>query len=222
MLKTTHSFVRRNRRMTKSKQDAFALLTKFGLEVNAGEINFVNIFGRFAPVNLEIGFGIGESLIAMALNNPNEDYIGIEVYRSGISFLLAQIAAYNLTNIRIYYADAIEVLRFCIPNKSLDKIMIFFPDPWPKRRHHKRRIIQKDFITLIHSKLKSNGYLHIATDWEDYALHVLRVMSSALNFYNVAGNNNFSPRPSYRPITKFERRGEKLGHKIWELIYSCA
>jgi tRNA (guanine-N7-)-methyltransferase len=206
--------------MSQSKKGAFDLLAKFGLNLDDQEVNFSKIFGRQAPVNLEIGFGVGESLVTMAANNPNEDFIGIEVYRSGVSSLMEKVAAFNLTNVRVYYADAVEVLRCCIPDNSIDKILIFFPDPWPKRRHHKRRIIQKEFIELVRIKLKNKGCLHLATDWQEYAQHMLQVLSLFSEFHNIAQDGNFSPRPHYRPVTKFERRGEKLDHKTWELIYT--
>jgi tRNA (guanine-N7-)-methyltransferase len=219
MLKTIRSFTRRERRMTRMQQEALNLFSQFGLEIGVAKINLPKIFGRIAPVILEIGFGMGQSLIEMALKNPDQDYIGIEVYLHGISALLGQIAKHNLTNIRVYHADAVEVLRACIPDHSLDKVLIFFPDPWPKRRHHKRRIVQTAFAMLVQSKLKLNGCLHLATDWEDYAKHILSTISAMPGFCNLAGSDNFIARPDYRPITKFEERGMVLGHSVWDLMF---
>jgi tRNA (guanine-N7-)-methyltransferase len=219
MLKPIRSFASRERPLTQTQEEALKLLPQYRLELDAGTINLPNIFGRTAPLILEIGFGMGRSLMEMALKYPNQDYIGIEVYRRGISALLIQIVQYNLTNVRIYNADAVEVLCCCIPDNSLDQILIFFPDPWPKRRHHKRRLVQTALIELIHSKLKPNGCVHIATDWEDYAKHILRTVSSVPGFYNVAGSDDYIQRPDYRPMTKFEERGIKLGHKVWDLVF---
>jgi len=218
MLKTVRSFVRRERHLTKTQYQALELFSQFGLELSNGKVDFVVAFERASPIVLEIGFGMGQSLIEMALKYPEQNYIGIEVYRPGISYLLKQIAQHNLTNIKIYNADAVEVLRLCIPDNSLDKVLVFFPDPWPKRRHHKRRIIQISFLTLIHSKLKMNGILHIATDWDDYAQHILRMLSKISGFRNVAGSDKFVSRPDYRPLTRFEKRGLSLGHNVWDLM----
>lgn len=212
MLKKIRSFARRERTMTKTQQEAFTLFGRFGLELSNNIIDLPNIFGRIAPVVVEIGFGTGQSLAETALKNPDRDYIGIEVYRPGIAALLARVAQHNLTNIRIYNADAVDVLRTCIPDYSIDQVQIFFPDPWPKRRHHKRRLIQAAFVALIYSKLKANGCLHIATDWEDYAKHILRIMSATSGFSSVS-------KTPYRPATKFEQRGIRSGRRIWDLMF---
>lgn len=212
MLKPIRSFVRREGRMTHGQKSAFAKLwSKYGLELTAGKIDFKIIFAQQAPIILEIGFGMGQSLLNMAREHPAQNYIGIEVHHPGVGALFAELAKQNLTNVRVYCADAIEVLQQCIYDYSLDQVLIFFPDPWPKQRHHKRRLIQPEFVKLIASKLTSGGFLHIATDWEDYAQYILKVVSQIKEFE--------STQSASRPITKFEQRGKRLGHKIWDLCF---
>jgi len=207
--RTIKSFVRREGRMTPAQKQALdSLWSQYGLETSASTIDFSTIFKNQFPTILEIGFGMGSSLLAIAQEHPENNYIGIEVHRPGVGALLANIATHNLTNIRIYCADAIEVLNQCILDNSLTEIIILFPDPWPKKKHHKRRLIQPKFIELIHSKLQPNGYLHIATDWENYAEHIEQIMTQTKFFKKT------TPKP--RPETKFEQRGKKLGHKIWD------
>lgn len=215
------SFVRRDGRMTDAQRLALEIAwPQFGLNLSDGMIAFDKIFKRRAPRVLEIGFGSGHSLLAAAKANLDHDFIGIETHQPGIGTLLHHMRAEALTNIRVYYADAVEVLNQCIPNHSLDIIQIFFPDPWRKRRHHKRRLIQPEFVSLVANKLKSGGELHLATDWEDYALHMMKVLSSSTDFKNACGEGQYALRSSQRPVmTKFEQRGEKAGHKIWELLF---
>lgn len=220
LLRPIRSFVRREGRMTPSQERAFNDLWQcYGLSFESHLFDFDQIFGRKANRVLEIGFGMGQSLAEQALKNPQLDYLGIEVHRPGVGALLAAIEKNNLQNIRIICADAVEVLKHCLPDASLDLIQIFFPDPWPKRRHHKRRLIQADLVKLLHRKLKVGGKLHLATDWQDYAEQMMLVMSDAEGWENIAGKNNFSPRPEDRPLTKFEKRGEKLGHGVWDLLF---
>lgn len=216
------SFVRRDSRMTAAQQRAFiAGWLRFGLSLEQGQLNYEQIFGRQAQRVLEIGFGSGESLLAAALAYPERDFIGIETHKPGVGALLLGVEAKELQNIRVYYADAVDVLEKSIPENSLDIIQIFFPDPWQKRRHHKRRLIQRELVGLLVRKLKPHGLLHLATDWEDYALHMMQVLSANPNLRNLAGIGNYADRSAGRPsITKFERRGEKAGHKIWELQFS--
>jgi tRNA (guanine-N7-)-methyltransferase len=171
---------------------------------------------------LEIGFGMGQALLAMAQQNPQQNFIGIEVHRPGVGNLLSELEAQQINNVRVFCADAVEVLRYCIPDHFLSGINIFFPDPWPKKRHHKRRLIQTDFVLLLQQKLKSQGFLHLATDWQHYAEHMMAVLNTVPGFINAAGEGNFMPRPENRPLTKFEQRGQQLGHEVWDLVfYRC-
>lgn len=210
------SFVRRDSRMTFAQKRAFSeQWPRFGLDPKAGLIEFQ------APRRIiEIGFGSGTSLLAMAKAHLETEFIGIETHQPGIGNLLLHMNAENVTNIRIYYADAVEVLKQCIPADSIDTIQIFFPDPWPKRRHHKRRLIQPEFVDLIIDKLKPSGTLHLASDWEHYAEHMMKVLSANERIENSAGPGHYSPRSIHRPtITKFEQRGETAGHRISELQF---
>jgi tRNA (guanine-N7-)-methyltransferase len=213
------SFVRRDGRRTPSQAKAWETnWPQMGLEVDKGILNLNEAFKRNAPTHLEIGFGSGQSLLACAKAFPEKNFIGVETHKPGIGALLLGIEADQLTNIRVYYADVIDVLEKCIPNASLTTIQIFFPDPWQKRRHHQRRLIQPDFIKLILTKLIPNGELHLATDWEDYAMHMREVVSNEVALTNLAGERQFAERSPYRPvITKFERRAEREGRAIHEL-----
>ena len=213
------SYVRREGRITRSQQRALETLwPRYGLDAG-GSIDLESCFGRDAPRTLEIGFGNGESLSAMAEQEPGTDFLGIEVHRPGVGHLLLELERRELANVRVICADAVPVLRNCLPDTALDRVLLFFPDPWPKKRHHKRRIVQPGFINLIAGKLKPGGILHLATDWENYAEQMLAVMSQTTAFRNCAGAGNYSPRPGYRPVTKFERRGERLGHGVWDLVF---
>ncbi|NTV95384.1 MAG: tRNA (guanosine(46)-N7)-methyltransferase TrmB [Thiobacillus sp.] len=175
-------------------------------------------FGRAAAKVLEIGFGMGDSTATIAASQPGTDYLGVEVHTPGVGALLKRIGEGNLGNIRIVQHDAVEVLDHMIADASLDGIHVFFPDPWPKKKHHKRRLIQPAFVAKLASKLKPGGYLHLATDWEDYAGQMLEVLSDEAMLSNTA--KDFSPRPDYRPLTKFEKRGLRLGHGVWDLIFT--
>jgi tRNA (guanine-N7-)-methyltransferase len=213
------SFVRREGRLTPGQQRALdQLWPRFGI---AFESNFVarESFGRDAPMTLEIGFGNGASLAEMAAAEPDVDFVGIEVHRPGVGHLLMELESRQLQNVRIFCHDAVEVLQQHFDSASLDRVLLFFPDPWPKTRHHKRRIVQPDLIALLASKLKSGGQLHMATDWEPYARHMLAVMRRSTEFRNIAADNDFVPRPDYRPATKFEKRGRRLGHPVRDLIF---
>jgi len=216
------SFVKRDGRMTPGQRRVLdELWPSFGLEMKAGQLDFTQAFGREAPCYLEIGFGSGHSLLAVARSHPEKNFIGIETYQPGIGTLLLGVEQAQINNIRVYYADAVEVLQQCIPAASLDGVQIFFPDPWQKRRHHKRRLIQPDFVKLVTDKLKPEGILHLATDWENYAEHMMDVLSAADNLVNLAGPNQFATRSSQRPvITKFEQRSHHSGRPTWELQFS--
>jgi len=223
-LRRIRSFARRDSRMTEGQQQAWENFGgKFLLTPAGGLVNYAQVFAREAPCFLEIGFGSGQSLAAVAKQFPEYNFIGIETFKPGIGALLHQIEAQQLTNIRIYYGDAVEILENCIPAQSLAGMQIFFPDPWPKRRHHKRRLIQETFIRLASSKLKIGSSLHLATDWQDYAQHMMRVLSAASSLTNMAGVAQFAQRSPMRPlVTKFEDRGEKEGRPIWELQFARA
>ncbi len=213
------SFIRRQGRITPGQQLAIdQLWTKYGLEPNQTH-QFSQIFGRVAPLFLEIGFGNGEALVEMAAANPDHDFLGIEVHRPGIGHLLLQIQQREITNVKVYCHDAIDILEQQIADNSLAGIHLFFPDPWPKKRHHKRRIVRPDFIKLVTRKLQQGGYFHAATDWENYAQHMLEVLNQQQILVNESADNEYCKQPGYRPITKFERRGINLGHCVWDLIY---
>lgn len=177
------------------------------------------VYGRDAPLILEIGFGMGDSLAEMALADPASNYIGIEVHRPGVGNLLQKLLAKDIKNVRVYCADAVEVLEHCISDNSLDAVHIFFPDPWHKKRHHKRRLIQPAFVQQLRKKLKTEGRLHLATDWENYAEHISEVMCTTEGFRSIGDARGIVERPEYRPLTKFEKRGERLGHGVWDLIF---
>lgn len=212
------SFVLRQGRMTDAQRDARdRLLDRYGVAYADTPLDFDVVFGRRAPRVLEIGFGMGETTAEIAANHPHIDYLGLEVHGPGVGSLLRQIEARSLTNVRVIQHDAVEVVSTMIPEASLTGIHIFFPDPWPKKRHHKRRIVQVPFATLLASKLMPGGYLHLATDWEEYAVWMLEVLGQVTALENTA--EGFASRPDYRPLTKFERRGLKLGHAVHDVVY---
>lgn len=220
-LRRIKSFVKRDGRITEGQRDALQQLwPHVGLELNAGMQDFEQIFSRAAPTILEIGFGSGFSLLNVAAAQPQHNFIGIETYQPGIGSLLQGIQLQKLQNIRVFYADAVEVLNQCIPDQSLAGVQIFFPDPWQKRKHHKRRLIQDEFVQLIVRKLAANGLFHLATDWEDYALQMMQVLTQNDSLKNVFGAGNYAERSQQRPIiTKFEQRGKNVGRHIWELQF---
>ena len=214
------SFVKREGRLTKGQQRALdELLPQYGINNDEGIFDLDKEFGRDAPKILEIGFGTGTSLAEVAKNHPQNDYLGIEVHRPGVGNLLLQIEREGITNIRVMCEDAVEVLENNIADDSLDAVYLFFADPWHKKKHHKRRIVQHAFVQLLRKKLKTSGIFHMATDWQDYAEHMMQVMSEAEGFENIAGDGNYIERPDYRPLTKFEQRGQRLGHGVWDLIF---
>jgi tRNA (guanine-N7-)-methyltransferase len=220
-LRRIRSFVRRDGRMTEAQRRVLVeLWPQFGLQLESGMVDKAEIFQREAPCTLEIGFGSGYSLLEIAKAHPEQDFIGIEMYQPGVGSLLLGIETQEIKNIRVFYADAVEVIQQCIPDGSLDGIQIFFPDPWPKRRHHKRRLIQPEFVSLITTKLKVGGMLHLATDWEHYAKQMMRVLSQADNLANMAGDLEYAERSALRPVvTKFEGRGTRSGRLIRELQF---
>ncbi len=220
-MRPIRSYVLRQGRMTPAQREALdGLWVRYGILSTDTALDLDAIFGRHAPRVLEIGFGMGDALAAMAEAQPEQDYLGVEVHRPGVGSLLRQIEQRGLSNVRVMCADAVQVLEQRITSSSLDAVHVFFPDPWPKRRHHKRRLVQEQFVALIAQKLKPDGVFHFATDWQEYAEQVLDVMGNAPEFINAAGSGNYSPRPDYRPLTKFERRGQRLGHEVRDLVFS--
>jgi len=218
--RTIKSFVVRSGRMTPGQEKAYEeLWAHYGVEADAQLINFQQLFARQAPVIIEIGFGMGDSLWQMAQQHPENNYLGIEVHKPGVGRLLANIAKYSLSNLKVMKYDALEVLKKQISDNSLSAVYLFFPDPWHKTRHQKRRIVKDDFIQLIRKKLLVHGQFHMATDWQHYARQMLKSMQQAPGFINCADNGEYIPRPDYRPITKFERRGERLGHGVWDILF---
>ncbi|MDR9468069.1 tRNA (guanosine(46)-N7)-methyltransferase TrmB [Marinospirillum sp.] len=218
--KRIRSFVLRQGRMTAAQQrgvDDF--LPHYGLNLEDGRINPAEVFGRQAPMVVEVGFGMGNSLLEQLQALPDHDFIGIEVHLPGVGKLLCEAGDLNLDNLRVYRDDAVEVLNQCFPDESIDLFQLFFPDPWPKKKHHKRRIVQPPFVEIVRKKLKIGGCFHLATDWAAYAEHMRDVMNAAPGYSNTTSEGDFVSRPATRPLTKFEQRGEKLGHGVWDLIY---
>src|SRR3990167_2240295 len=215
------SFVHRNSRKTPEQAKAFTeFWPDYGLSLHNGLIDYKKVFKRSAPHFLEIGFGFGQSLLALAKAYPKINFIGVETHQPGIGSLLLGAQSANITNLRVYYADAVLVLLHGIPENSLDGIQLFFPDPWPKRRHHRRRLIQPEFIEVLAKKLSLRGVLHLATDWPDYAQYMMNILSKTENFINLAGPGQFADRSFLRPIeTKFEQRAKRAGRVIWELQF---
>ena len=215
------SFVLRQGRYSPAQQRAVAeLMPRYGVAYSAAPLDFATLFGRAAPVVVEIGFGMGETTARIAAENPGTDFLAIEVHAPGVGSLLRQLDAGELANVRIIQHDAVDVLRDMIPPDSLAAIHVFFPDPWPKKRHHKRRLLQPDFVELAATRLAPGGLLHVATDWQEYADHVLAVLSASARLRNTV--QGFAPRPAHRPETKFERRGVNLGHGVWDLLFTRA
>ena len=212
------SYVLRQGRVSPAQQRAVeTLLPRFGIPYAAQPLDLDKTLGRAAPKILEIGFGMGDSTATIALAHPENDYLALEVHTPGVGNLLKLIDAQQISNIRIIQHDAVEVLRDMIGDATLDGVHIFFPDPWHKARHNKRRLIQAPFVAQLVQKLKPGGYLHVATDWQDYAEQVLRVLSEEPLLENTAAD--YAPRPAYRPLTKFEKRGINLGHGVWDLVF---
>ena len=218
-LRTVKSFVIRRGRMTESQETALSSLwSVYDLNLGDGVLDAPAVFGRSADLVVEIGFGMGEALTSMAQANPQQDFIGIEVHPPGVGNILRTIGELQLTNVRIYKTDAKDVLQQCITNDALARLQIFFPDPWHKTKHHKRRLIQEEFVQQVRAKLKPGGLLHLATDWQAYANQMLRVMSKAEGFKNCAGEKLWVTEHA-RPPTKFEQRGQRLGHGVWDLMF---
>jgi tRNA (guanine-N7-)-methyltransferase len=215
------SFVLREGRITEGQRRAFAgPWQRYGVEPDTGRhLDLPELFGNRNPVLLEIGFGNGGALLQMATRHPERNYLGIEVHRPGVGHLLLRLEEQGLANVRVLRQDALELLRHHLADASLDGIYLFFPDPWHKKRHHKRRIVRPEFAQLVARRLKPGGLLHLATDWEDYARHMLEVLDACPALHNQGGPDGFVPRPQDRPQTRFEQRGQRLGHATWDLVY---
>lgn len=215
------SYVIRAGRMTEAQREGLDVgWPRFGLLAETGTLDYDAVFEQRGPVVFEIGFGMGQSLLAQALSEPDHRYVGVEVHRPGVGKLLHDAMEAKATNIRVYCHDAVEVLEQCIPATSLDRVQVFFPDPWHKKKHHKRRLIQPEFLSLLARHMKPGAMLHLATDWENYAEHMLEVLTPHPDFKNTMPEAEpYAPRPESRPLTKFEKRGERLGHGVWDLLF---
>jgi tRNA (guanine-N7-)-methyltransferase len=217
--KALRSYVIRSGRQTVAQQEAIEKhWSTYVIEDHQSVLDTNVLFGRSAPLVLEIGFGMGDSLAEMATNHPDKDYIGIEVHRAGVGKLINYIEHGSIRNLRIYCHDAVEILANCIPDHSLDLVQIFFPDPWHKKKHQKRRLIQTPFVLDLIRKLKPGGHIHLATDWHHYAEQMMDVLSGINTLRNTAGSNQYAQHTG-RPETKFERRGNRLGHGVWDLMF---
>ncbi|MDE2090698.1 MAG: tRNA (guanosine(46)-N7)-methyltransferase TrmB [Gammaproteobacteria bacterium] len=213
------SFVRREGRLTPAQRRALeTLLPRYGLQTTPPVWDLVKVFGRDAQRTLEIGFGNGENLLALARAHADQDFIGIEVHRPGVGYLLNRLASEDVANMRVICDDAQEVLKRCMPDASLDRVLLYFPDPWPKKRHHKRRLVQPEFVTLLAAKLKAGGLFHAATDWPEYAQHMTEVLSAAPEFSRITAVDA-AMQGQTRSLTRFERRGIHLGHTVRELAF---
>jgi tRNA (guanine-N7-)-methyltransferase len=213
------SFVRRQGRITQAQNYALEhYWQRYCLDPQVN-YDFTEVFGRTAPLIMEIGFGNGDSLAKMAAANPDIDYIGIEVHRAGVGHLMMLLDRQGLTNVRIYCHDAIEIIEQRIPDEALSGVHLFFPDPWHKKKHHKRRIVRASFVELLVKKLQAGGYFHAATDWQNYAEAMLAELSANAGLHNTSPTDDYCERPDYRPLTKFEQRGLRLGHGVWDLIF---
>lgn len=219
-LRKIKSFVRREGRLTKGQENAMQTCWPvMGIDYRPEQLSWQAVFGNDHPVVLEIGFGMGASLVEMAKNAPEKNFIGIEVHSPGVGACLMAAKEAGITNLRVMCHDAVEVFEHMLPEASLETVQLFFPDPWHKKRHHKRRIVQNEFAQMLRSKLKIGGIFHMATDWENYAEHMAEVMNQAEGYQNTASEGDYIPRPDERPLTKFEARGHRLGHGVWDLKY---
>lgn len=218
--KPIRSYVIRGGRMTDGQKNAFdRAWAMYGLSLFGGVFDPVVTFGRSAPLVVEVGFGMGDSLLEMAKAQPEKDFVGIEVHPPGVGRLINNAAKEDVKNLRVYMADAVDVLEDCFTDSSIARFQLYFPDPWHKKKHNKRRIVNTEFMQLVRRKLAMGGVSHMATDWEPYADHMMEVMTAADGFTNQEDEYLFSQRPDYRPLTKFEKRGERLGHGVWDLLF---
>lgn len=219
-LKTIRSYTQRSGRLTRAQRRAWnESWEEYGIRLGSSLIDFDQKFGNKAPAVFEIGFGMGDALLLSAEREPELNFVGVETYIAGVGHLLLEAQRSGIKNLKVINADAGVVLEKHIADASLQRVQIYFPDPWPKRRHHKRRLIQPEFIETVVSKLVIGGELHLATDWEHYAKHMMGVITDQPRLENMAGVGSFHPRPPERPLTKFEHRGQKLGHSVWDVIF---
>lgn len=220
-MRKIQSFVRRAGRLTPSQQKGLSELYRdYAIEPTTELIDFADIFNNNHEVVLEIGFGNGNTLLEMAEKNPQLNYVGIEVYEAGIGRLINSTHNKQLKNLKVMKGDAVEILKNNIADNSLSKMQLFFPDPWHKKKHHKRRIVQHDFLNLLAKKIKTNGVCHFATDWQNYAMHMMATLEDNKNFKNTQPAYKYTQRPDFRPLSKFEKRGQRLGHGVWDLIFT--
>jgi tRNA (guanine-N7-)-methyltransferase len=214
------SFVKREGRMTPGQTHAYeTMMPIYGFDYQKQLLDFKALFGNDAPVSIEIGFGMGASLVEQAVCYPERNFIGIEVHRPGVGSLLVKMKEAGINNIRVISHDAVEVLSDMLADSSIELLQLFFPDPWHKRKHHKRRIVNPEFVQFLHRKIQTNGHFHMATDWQDYAKHMLKVMRAAEGWQNCSASDDYIPKPENRPSTKFQKRGEGLGHGMWDLMF---
>ena len=214
------SYVLRKGRLTEGQRRALReLWPRYGVEPGGEPLDFKTVFGNDRPVIMEIGFGNGAATWRMARERPDENYLGVEVHRPGVGHLLLKIEEHDLENVRIACEDAVDLLRERVPDNGLDGVRIFFPDPWHKKRHHKRRLVQAPFVELLARRMKPGAVLHIATDWAPYAEQMVEVLDGATDFESLSPAGDFSPRPQWRPPTRYEQRGERLGHDVFDLLY---
>lgn len=218
--RTTRSYVLRAGRMTEAQDKAYQTLwDEYGLVCQHQQLGLRETFGRDAPVVFEIGFGMGDSLLSQALSEPDRDFVGVEVHKPGVGRLMNEAKKAGVTNLRVICEDAVEVLSDGLGPQSLEGVQIYFPDPWHKKRHYKRRLVQLQFINLMAHRVRLGGFCHLATDWAPYAEWMVEMFSQTATWQNTSENGDFVPRPARRPITKFETRGERLGHEVFDLIY---
>jgi len=222
IIRKIQSFVKRSGRLTEGQKYGFNdLWPEYGIDPIVDKIiDFDTLFEKQQDVILEIGFGNGDSLLQMAINEPERNFLGIEVYEAGVGRLINEAHKNELTNLKVIKEDAVEVLKNNIANNSLAGFQLYFADPWHKKKHHKRRIVQNEFMDMMSNKLINNGFVHMATDWEHYAQQMMETLESHAHFKNTLSAHKYLPRPERRPITKFERRGERLGHGVWDLIFT--
>lgn len=219
--KSIRSFVIRAGRMTDGQRNAFTQAwPTYGLSLFSGVQQWPDEFNRPAPLVVEVGFGMGDSLLAMCQQEVDKNFIGIEVHPPGVGRLINNAAGANVSNLRVYMADANDVLNDCFVDGSIRRFQLYFPDPWHKKKHNKRRIVQPEFLRLITAKLEVGGVCHFATDWQPYAEQMLELLCAEPGLQNTAPGGGYHERPSYRPKTKFERRGENLGHGVWDLVFT--
>ena len=219
-LRKIQSFVRRSGRLSKAQSTGLnELWPTYGVNLDNKTINLDELFIKPQNVTLEVGFGNGDSLLEMALQQPQNNFLGIEVYEAGIGRLINEANKKQISNLKIIKGDAVEILESNIEDDSISCLQLFFPDPWHKKKHHKRRIIQTSFLDILKNKLINGAIVHIVTDWENYAEHIMETMESHPDFKNTAGDHIYSTRPKHRPLTKFENRGQKLGYGVWDIIF---